>query len=73
MECWTTQNDSGQVLFLDYCQVKTPSTRSVGSPRTRTWSGMSSMTIVSKSAINLECWITQDEKMVRNVFHDFVG
>ncbi len=72
LECRLTEDEKMvRNVFHDYCQVKTPSIWSVGLPSTRDGQECLSRLLSGKTAINLECWLTEDEKMVRNVFHDY--
>ncbi len=72
LECRLTEDEKMvRNVFHDYCQVKTPSIWSVGLPRTRDGQECLPRPLSGKNVINLECWITQAEKMVRNVFHDY--
>jgi hypothetical protein len=72
LECRLTEDEKMvRNVFHDYCQVKTPSLWSAGPHRTRRWSGFLPGLLSGKNAISLECRLTEDEKMVRNVFHDY--
>ncbi len=72
LECRLTEDEKMvRNVFHDYCQVKTPSIWSVGLPRTRDGQECLPRLLSGKYAINLECLLTEDKKMVRVVFHDY--